>query len=91
MIVLKEINKIKSQVEYHTGTKVVQLTVDVTDELLVVWCDLYDNNTDTSYQLNFECEVEVLEQFSNDRILREISEALVLEWTGYATSVVTIH
>lgn len=91
MIILKEINKIKEKVEYQTGTKAVQLTVDVTDELLVVWCDLYDNNTDTSYQLNFECEIEVLEQFSNDRILREISEALVLEWTGYATSVVTIH
>lgn len=91
MLILKEINKIKSELALQTGIQVTQVSVDVTSELLVVWVDLYDDKTDDGYSLKFEAKLEVLTQFSNDRIIREIIKQLHQEWAEYATSVVTIH
>jgi peroxiredoxin len=91
MIIVKELNEISKLIENGTRTFVHNISVDIEDEQLTLWCTLYDKYVDNSYVVSVTVEEKTLTQFSNDRNIKEIVQQLILEWTDVAKDCSTLH
>ncbi|CAM0064035.1 hypothetical protein VPHK460_0258 [Vibrio phage K460] len=91
MIILKELDKIKSSLEYQTALQVIGLSVDIEEGDLTVWVTLYDSREDISYTVSTKEPINILLQFQNERILKSLVNRLINEWVETSSGLVTVH
>ncbi|CAM0063118.1 hypothetical protein VPHK406_0219 [Vibrio phage K406] len=91
MIILKELDKIKSSLEYPTALQVIGLSVDIEEGDLTVWVTLYDSREDISYTVSTKEPINILLQFQNERILKSLVNRLINEWVETSSGLVTVH
>lgn len=91
MIIQKELHILSSRLQHQTGCIVHNISVDLEDQQLSLWVTLYDPNWDTSYVVSVTLEEYMLNQFSDERNIKEVLSLLVMEWADVAKDNVTIH
>lgn len=91
MIILKQLKLIEKELAKNTGMSVEQISLDVGKESLQVWMTLYDVESDNTYMIESENNLDTLKQFSNDVILRTIIRQLYNAWWDVAKDNIQLH